>query len=207
MIFTYFTLGLLAAIIGALPLGASNIIVINTTLKHNTKDALKIIVSAGFAELILSFYAMHCNTVVQNFIVKNQWFQITIAFILLCVGGYLFFKKRNDTISKKRRLLKYKYLVGFLSGVLNPPVLVYWLVAIGFINESIYMLSLQSSVAVLLLFFIGIYCGKVLTLYMYCKFSMTIKNKVQNITHITNKVTGILLIVIAMINTVKIYFI
>lgn len=207
MILIYFILGLLAAFVGALPLGASNIIVINTTLKHNTKQAYKIAITAGFAEVILSFYALHCNTIVNNFIARNQWIQIAIVLILLCVGGYLFFKKRNENTSKKKGFIKSKYLTGFLSGILNPPVLVYWLVAISFMNDSAYMLSLQSSVSILFLFFIGVYLGKLFALYLYSKFSLIIKNKVQNIMLVVNKVTGVLLIVIAMINTAKIYFI
>ncbi|WP_299891664.1 LysE family transporter [uncultured Lacinutrix sp.] len=207
MITIYFILGLLAAFIGALPLGASNIIVINTTLKHDAKQALKIAFAAGLAEVILSFYALHCNTIVQSFIEKNQWLQIIIVLILLCIGAYLFFKKQKEKNSKKKKIIQSKYLTGFLSGILNPPVLVYWLVAIGYINDSMYMLSLQSSIAILFLFFIGVYLGKVLTLYLYSKFSLVIKNKVQNITLVVNKVTGVLLIIIAMINTAKIYFI
>lgn len=207
MITIYFVLGLTAAFAGALPLGASNIIVINTTLKQNAKQAFKIAIAAGFAEVILSFYALHCNTIVQHFIAKNQWLQIAIVLFLLCVGGYLFFKKQSENTSKKKRFLKSKYLTGFLSGILNPPVLLYWLVAISFINDSVYMLSLQSSIGVLFLFFAGVYFGKVVTLYLYSKFSLIIKNKVQNITLVLNKVTGILLIVIAVINTAKIYFI
>ena len=207
MILIYFLLGLLAAIVGALPLGASNIIVINTTLKHNARQAFKIAIAAGLAEVILSFYALHCNTVVQNFIAKNQWIQIAIVLVLLCAGAYLFFKKQSENTTKKKGVIKSKYVSGFLSGILNPPVLVYWLVAIGFINDSTYMLSLESSVSILFLFFIGVYLGKLLTLYLYSKFSLIIKNKVQNITLILNKVTGVLLIVIAMLNTAKIYFI
>lgn len=208
MILIYFAIGFIAAVIGALPLGASNIIVINTTLKQNAKQAFKIAVAAGIAEIILSLYALHCNTIVQHFIEKNQWIQFTIIFVLIFVGGYLFFKKEKETVSKKRKGINSKYLTGFLSGILNPPVLVYWLVAIGFINESLYMLSLQSSISVLFLFFSGIYAGKLATLYLYSKFSLIIKHKVQNITLVLNKVTGVLLMSIALINVIKLlYFI
>ncbi len=207
MTMVYFLIGILAASIGALPLGASNIIVINTTLKQNAKQAFKIAIAAGAAEVILSLYALHCNTIVQHFIEKNQWIQFTIIFILILVGGYLFFKKENEAVPKKRRAINSKYLTGFLSGILNPPVLVYWLVAISFINESLYMLSLQSSISILFLFFSGVYVGKLTTLYLYSKFSMIIKHKVQNIALVLNKVTGVLLMTIALINSIKLYFI
>ena len=42
MILIYFFVGILAALLGALPLGASNIAVINTTIKQNAKQAFKI---------------------------------------------------------------------------------------------------------------------------------------------------------------------
>ncbi len=203
----YFLIGILASSIGALPLGTSNIIVVNTTLRQSAKQAFKVAIAAGIAEVILSFYALHCNTMVQHYIEKNQWIQFTIIFILLFVGGFLFFKKENERSSKKRKITSSKYLTGFLSGILNPPVLAYWLVAIGFINESLYMLSFQSSITVLFLFFAGVYVGKLAVLYLYGKFSLIIRDKVQNITTILNKITGVLLVFIALINVVKLYFI
>ena len=55
MIVIYFLIGILASIIGALPLGASNIAVINTTIKQNAKQAFKIAITAGIAEVVLSY--------------------------------------------------------------------------------------------------------------------------------------------------------
>lgn len=207
MIFIYFIIGILASVLGALPLGASNIVVINTTIKQNARQAFKIAVTAGIAEVILSFYALHCNTVVKAFIDRNMWIQFTIIFVLLFAGGLLFFKKQSQNTTKKKSKIQSKYLTGFLLGILNPPVLVYWLLAIGFINESLYMLSLQSSISVLFLFFAGVYFGKVFTLYLYSKCSLLIKNKVHNISLVINKVTGVLLVLIGLTNAIKLYFI
>ena len=205
MILVYFFIGVLASILGALPLGASNIAVINTTLNQNVKQAFKIAIAAGIAEVILSFYALHCNTVVQNFIDNNMWIQVVIVLILLSVGAILFFKKQKQKEYKRKSLVQSKYLTGFLLGILNPPVLIYWIVAIGFLNKSSFGLSLQSSLSVLFLFFSGIYLGKLLTLYLYSKFSMVVKSRVHNINRVINKVTGVLLMVIAVLNVVKLY--
>lgn len=205
MIIAYFFIGVLASILGALPLGASNIAVINTTLNQNVKQAFKIAIAAGIAEVILSFYALHCNTVVQNFIDNNMWIQVVIVLILLCVGAILFFKKQKQKENKRKSLVQSKYLTGFLLGILNPPVLIYWIVAIGFLNKSSFGLSLQSSLSVLFLFFSGIYLGKLLTLYLYSKFSMVVKSRVHNINRVINKVTGVLLMVIAVFHVVKLY--
>ncbi len=75
MILVYFLIGISASILSALPLGASNIAVINTTLKQNAKQAFKIAITAGIAEVILSYYALHCNMVVKDFSITTYGFK------------------------------------------------------------------------------------------------------------------------------------
>ncbi|WP_303318611.1 LysE family transporter [Flavivirga abyssicola] len=205
MVLVYLLIGILAAILGALPLGASNIAVINTTLKQNAKKAFKIAIAAGIAEVMLSYYALHCSVAVKDFFINNLWVQIIVALILFVAGIYLFFKKQSESKTKKRKLTESKYATGFFLGILNPPVLIYWVIAFGIINNNDIMLSLQSSFSVLFLFFCGVYLGKLLTLYSYSRFSLLIKNKVRDISLIVNKVTGVLLIVIAFVQVVKLY--
>ena len=205
MIIIYLFIGIFASVIGALPLGASNIAVINTTLKQNAKQAFKIAVAAGIAEVILSYYALHCNMIVRDFFINNLWIQIVIILLLIVVGGFLFFKKQSEKKAKKRRLTKSNYTTGFLLEILNPPVLIYWVIAFGIINNNDIMLSFKSSLTVLFLFFFGVYIGKLFTLFLYSRFSLLIKNKVQNITLIINKVTGVLLVIIGMLQAVKLY--
>ncbi len=205
MILVYLLVGIIASVLSALPLGASNIAVINTTLKQNAKQAFKIAVTAGIAEVILSYYALHCNLVVKDFFNNNLWVQIIIACLLFAVGSFLFFKKQNVKKIKKIGLTQSKYTTGFLLGILNPPVLIYWVIAFGIMNNNDVMLSLKSSFTVLFLFFFGVYLGKLLTLYFYSKISVIIKNKVQNVTLVVNKITGALLVIISLTQAVNLY--
>jgi len=207
MILVYLFVGLLASILSALPLGASNIAVINTTLKQNTKQALKIAITAGVAEVILSYYALHSNQMVKTFFENNTWVQILIIVILFAVGGFLFFKKQPQSKLKKQGLTKSKYATGFLLGILNPPVLMYWVIAFGVLNNNHIMLSLKSSFLILFVFFLGVYIGKLLTLYGYSKMSVAIKNKVDNTTLVLNKVTGVLLLVISFAQAFQLYLV
>ena len=209
MVFIYFIVGILAALLGALPLGASNIAVINTTIKQNARQAFKIAIAAGIAEVILSYYALHCNMVVKDFFDANIWLQVLIAVILFAVGVFLFLKtaKKSETSSKLKGLKKSKYATGFVLGLLNPPVLIYWIVIYGIINNNDIMLSLKSPLTALFLFFFGVYIGKLLTLYLYSRFSLIIKNKFQNINATINKVTGVLLVLISVVQMVKLYLV
>ncbi|OEK09154.1 hypothetical protein A8C32_10500 [Flavivirga aquatica] len=205
MIIIYLIIGIITAIVSALPFGASNIAVINTTLKQNAKQAFKIAIASGIAEVILSYYALHCNTVIKEFFSDNLWVQITLVFVFFIVGGFLFFKKFPNDKSEKKQLIQSKYVTGFLLGIINPPVLIYWVITYGILKNNDIVLSLQSSFSVLFLFFFGVYLGKLLTLYFYSRISILIKNEVQNIAFMINKVTGVLLISISFIQAIKIY--
>nr|WP_321225442.1 LysE family transporter [uncultured Psychroserpens sp.] len=203
MIILYLVVGVLASFIGALPLGASNIAVINTTINHNAKQAYKIAFAAGIAEVILSYYALHCNMVVRDFFERNMWIQIMVIIVLMAVGSFFFFKKQKEKRSKNSRLFSSNYATGFLLGILNPPVLIYWVVAFGIINNNNLMLSLNSPLMALFLFFTGVYLGKLSTLYLYSKFSMSLKSKIDNVGLVIHKITGVLLVVIGLAQAVK----
>ena len=208
MILLYILLGIITAIIGALPLGASNIAVINATIKHNLKTALKIAITAGISEVLLSAYALNYNMLVKDFFSSNQWLQILISLLLLGIGGFLFFKKNHAEKKKtSKTIFKSHYFSGFFLGLLNPPVLVYWLLVYGIINSNIAMLTMDSSFSVLLLFFLGVYTGKVFTLYLYGKFSLYLQMKFNNINSIVNKFTGSMLFTVGVFQFIKLYFI
>ena len=191
--------------VGALPLGASNVAVINTTLKQNAKQALKIALTAGIAEVILSYYALHCNMFIRDFFNNNMWIQAVIVLLLLVIGSYLFFKKKSERTLRKSKLVSSNYTTGFLLGILNPPVLIYWIIAFGIINSNDIMLSLASSLPILFLFFFGVYLGKIFTLYLYSRFSVFIKSRVQNMSLILNRVTGVLIVIIGLLQAMKLY--
>ena len=204
MLFIYFFIGFSASTLGALPLGASNIAVINMTLKQNVNQAFKIAIAASIGEVILSFYALHCNIFVQDFINRNMWIQVAIAGLLLVIGAFLVFKKQSSNSKKKRSLVHSKYATGLFLGLLNPPVLIFWIVVIGMINMHNYNLTFQSPLFILLLFFTGVYLGKLFTLYSYSKFSVFIKSRSNNINLMVNKITGVLLILIGLVQTIRV---
>ncbi|NER12591.1 LysE family transporter [Leptobacterium flavescens] len=201
----YFFIGIIATFFGALPLGTVNISVINTTIKENMNTAMKIAFAAGFAEIILSFYALHCSMAVTGFISTNDWLQITLTVLVLCFGVFMLLKKQKEVSEQKKSAFNSKYLSGFILGLINPPVLLYWIFVIEFLNRNNYSLTMSDSLTLVFLFFAGVYLGKVLTLYLYGKSSMLIKNKFANISKTVNKFIGILLIAIAAIQFIRLF--
>ncbi|MFD0863677.1 LysE family transporter [Sungkyunkwania multivorans] len=201
----YFFIGIVATFFGAIPLGTVNLSVISTTLKQDVRSAMKIALAAGFAEIILSFFALHCSLGFTNFIETHQWIQVSIVLLLLAIGLLLFFKKQktaNDTIQKR---FSSKYGIGFFLGLLNPPVVVYWILAISYIDMKAVPLSVHTPIIILIIFFLGVYIGKVLTLFLYSKISAAIKNKLHTVAQRMNKVMGALLVLISIIQSVKLF--
>lgn len=212
---TYLLLGFITSIIGALPLGTTNVAVINTTIKENIQNALKIVYTAALAELILVIIALNFNMQIENFITMNVWLQFAIAGLLLVIGIILFvgrkecIKDENQEciLIKKRRFNPSKQMLGFILGLVNPTVLIYWILVISFLRKNMFHLDITLEYTLLILFLIGVFLGKSMTLYAYGKFSHSLKKKMKHITTKVNRVIGILLLCVSVFQFSKlIYF-
>ena len=209
----YFLLGLITAIIGALPLGTTNVAVINTTIKEHVKNALNIVYTAALAEHILVLVAISLNTKIENFVNTNIWLQYTIAFILLTVGIVLVLGRKEcvkdeneECILIKKRYNISKRMLGFILGLINPTVLIYWILVISFLNKKMLYLTIDIELLLLILFLTGVFLGKVITLYAYGKFSHILKTKMKNITTRINRIIGVLLVCGSIFQFVKLFF-
>ncbi|MDT0558994.1 LysE family transporter [Ichthyenterobacterium sp. W332] len=209
----YFLIGSLTAILGALPLGTTNVAVINTTIKEDVKQALKIIYPAAIAELFLITIAINFNMQIENFVDMNIWLQYSIAIIMLAIGVFLFFGRKEcikdeneECIIIKKRYNISKQTLGFILGFFNPTVLVYWILVISFLNKKMIYLTTKIDYSLLFLFIVGAFIGKVITLYIYGKFSHLLKIRVKNMTQKINRVIGILLVFVSLVQFIKLLY-
>ncbi|NQY29561.1 MAG: LysE family transporter [Flavobacteriaceae bacterium] len=209
----YFFTGLLVAIIGALPLGTVNVAVINTTIKENISSALKIVFPAAIGELLLILFAISYFKTIQEFISQNNWLEYIIMLLLFVIGIVLIFGKKNcikdengECLVTKNKVRLSKEGIGFLLGLFNPTVLIYWLLVISFLSTKMIQLNLNTDLLLLSAFFFGAFIGKSITLYGYGKCSHILKMKVKGITTTINKVIGSLLLIVVVIQMIKISF-
>ncbi|MBQ4818634.1 LysE family transporter [Aquimarina sp. MMG016] len=206
MITLYLILGLLTAILGALPLGAVNIAVINTTIKESTQKALYIAAAAGIGEVFLALFALHCSMELSGFFEQNQWIQIVFILLFLFIGIYFLMVKSKLETPKKRlqlNLRKSKFLTGFSLAFLNPPVIIYWIIAISLTNKHLFKLNTQISLLALILFFLGIYLGKISTLYLYSRWGNKMAQKQGGSKAKLFKIIGTALITLSFFQGIK----
>lgn len=201
MIFTVFLIGFIVTIIGAVPPGASNLAVIKTTVQENIYQSLKISYGSGIGEVLLAFTAFSSGMVVQEFFAMHIWLQFLIAGVLGTAGIY--FVKTKQVEKRDSRKYSSKYLTGFALSVINPPVLIYWVIVFSVLRSS-FSLGLESSTLGFILFFIGVFLGKVTTLYGYGKLGTRIqKKKPDTSSSSLNRMIGVVLISLSLIQTAK----
>ncbi len=208
MITFYLILGIFASIIGALPLGAVNLAVINTTIHEDTKKAFRITLAAGIGEVLLAVFALHCSLELTDFFENNRWIQMVIISIFLIIGIYFLVrknKKENSRTLPNLGLKKSKFLTGFSLAFLNPPVIIYWIIAISLTNKHLFELTLRTPLIALLLFFSGIYLGKITTLYLYSKWGNKMAQQSEDSKTKLFKIIGIVLIVVSFVQTIKFF--
>ena len=200
MTFLLFLIGITATIVGALPPGASNLAVIKTTVNENIKQGLKISYGAGIGEVILAFLALSFGFVIKEYFVMHTWIQITLIVVLFIVGIYLVRTKPKEV--KDPSSYSSKYATGFILSFINPPVLIYWVVVFSMLHKN-YNFDSMAALPVLILFFSGVFLGKVLTLYGYGKLGYLIQNKKSNFKCFINRLIGVILIVISVVQVVR----
>ncbi|WP_025667224.1 LysE family transporter [Aquimarina megaterium] len=196
----YLFLGIVTAVIGALPLGAVNLAVIHTSVKENIKNASYIALAAGIGEVLLALFALHSSMELSDFFRENQWIQIAFIILFFSIGVYfLLFKNKINTKhkSKKLKLSKSKFLTGFSLAILNPPVIIYWVLAISLVNKYIFKLTVQNPLISLFLFFLGVYLGKIGTLYFYSRWGNKIAQQPGDSKAKLSRTIGIILVVIS----------
>lgn len=204
----YLLAGIFVSITGALPLGAVNIAVINTSVKENIKKASYIIFAAGTGELFLALFALNFSKELSAFFQDNQWIQITFSIFFLSLGIYfILFKNQKQKYKNtlKTKLPDSKLITGFLLAILNPPVILYWILSISIVNKYIFELTPKIPLLFLLLFFFGIYLGKTGTLFFYGRWgNKMVQQKGVSKSKIF-RVIGIVLVAISIFQSIKLF--
>jgi len=204
----YFFIGILATIVAAIPPGAANIAVVNTVVKHSVTKALFLIVGAGAGEVLISYLALHSSMTLTSYFQENPWVQI-IVFLLFFVAGLFFLFRRKYKLYDKKlsetTIQPLRFLTGLLLAFLNPPVLIFWVLALTLIHKHVLMVSDMSPWLVLLLFFTGVFVGKVAVLFGYAKWGKHVEHGKNNTKRTIDLFLGVGLLVIGFIQSIRFF--
>lgn len=201
MILLAFLIGTIATVLGALPPGASNLAVIKTTLSKGYKDALKVTYGASLGEMLLAFIAFSSGMVVQDFFNMHLWVQYLVAAVLGAAGIY-FLLHTSQQRAQEQQKKRSKHLLGFTLSVVNPPVLVYWILVFSLLHNSP-TLGFEESTPWIVLFLAGVFFGKFATLYGYSKLGLHVQKKKSSEGSHINRYIGVTLVLLACMQVTK----
>jgi len=202
MTLLYSFIGFVAAVIAASPPGAANIVVMNTTINGTVKKAMYVVLGAGMGEVLLSLLALHCVMNFTDYFKENPWVQITIFTLFIMTGAFFLLRNTFNIRSRNSSEKKVKaprFITGFLLAFVNPPVLIFWVLAFTIIHKYVLKVSDMSPLLTLLLFFSGVYIGKILTLYFYGKWSVKLEKNKNGNTSRKDIILGVALVLVGVI--------
>ena len=206
MILGYSFIGLFLASLGGAAPGASNLAVIKTTTKDSFQKGMRIAIGAGFGEILLAFMALCYSSFLTQFFEMNTWLQLSFM-ILFFIIGILFFFSVRLTFSRQGAKIKprshSKFMTGFILSVLNPPVLLFWILGISLTQKYLLPLTDMSSLLTLFFFFLGVFLGKTGILYLYAKLGKGWQQKKKTDPSKLNRVIGIALIVLSSLQGIR----
>ncbi|MEM7187615.1 MAG: LysE family transporter [Bacteroidota bacterium] len=198
----YLLLGFTITIVAAAPPGAANIVVMNTVSKRSLQQAMRIVVGAGLGEVVLSMIALHCTMNFSTYFKQNSWIQISV-FVLFILAGVFFLLRNRVRLSTPKPAIRSKvfpkFVTGFLLAFLNPPVLIFWVLAFSLANEFALEVTDMSPLLTLSLFFLGVYAGKVATLYVYGKWGKQMEQHDRNRSSKKHLFIGVALLMVGLV--------
>ncbi|PQB05108.1 LysE family transporter [Aureitalea marina] len=209
MIILFLLIGLILAAVGGAPLGASNIAVVSAATSGNQIRARRLILGAGLGEVALAFLAVCYSSLLAEFFQMNPWVQASFIglFFLVGIGFLLATRLRHFPKVKTPKLPETALSSGFLLAFLNPPVLLFWILAIGLSSRYLLPISDQSSILVLSLFFLGVMLGKAMILQAYALYGKRIQERGAGDKNKLYRLIGVVLIVLSTLQGLRFFLI
>lgn len=207
MMFWYLLIGLFTAIIAAIPPGAANYVVIKERIQQEKNSLHKLIWGAGLGELFIAGFALQYAMKLTYFFKQNQWFQISIAFVVLSLGIWMLLKpkKKNPTRTKKETAIQIpKFIKGILLAAINPPVLVYWVLVFSALSMYANKMLLNAPWETIIFFLFGIFLGKISVLYGYSYWGKKIASS-HNASVLISKTLGVALVIVGSFQSFRLF--
>ena len=199
-IITSFFIATVISFSGSLQLGPVNMHVIQTAINSNFRTSLLVAIGGCIPEIIYCTIAFGGSELIIH---NKQWFnyfQIAAIFIFLIIGATALFKKYQSKVIERSGPAP--FLSGFILGILNPMLITFWISVITFLHQ--FNIAVTKTVYTQVAFVLGTAAGAFLLLLTFA--IIVTKNKpsfIQNNQERINKILGLIFIILAVIQFLK----
>ncbi len=195
----HFAIGFIAAVIGAVPFGLVNLSVVDSTLNHGERSSFLVSAGATLIEIVFVLLAVFLGSRLAGYIENSQWVEFFILVVLLAAGISFFLRKNKG--SDKEMFIMPAFLKGMFLNILSVQVLLYWFVAVAYLQANDQIVFTQECIVS---FTLAVALGKMLTLLFYRLLAKKIKSKSSVISRKINYIIGTILVGLAAVQLVKI---
>jgi len=196
MLVFFFLTGLIISALGSIPVSSTNVAVVTTAMDKSLKKAMLIAYGAALGSTLLAFLALFYHRLFTNYFEKNQWLHILFLAVFFLIGVFILLRNKmnlsfENPLNKKWQVSD--FYKGAILSFLNPPALIFWILVISLVNTYLLSVTKSSPIFYLVLFFCGIFFGRITTLYIYGRMGRK-KEKKKKDNEIIYQIIGFALI-------------
>ncbi len=175
----------------------------NITLKKGFQDGFQFSLGAAIVEIGEVALAIAFGSLIQSLLSENIGLQIIIIVVFMVVGFYYLFSIPRPVLKSKIKIKVSPFFKGVMVAIANPQAIPFWVFLLTFISQYF---ELNFEGPGLLLFFIGVFLGKLGALSLFAYTSKFLRPKLELSCKIINKTLGVILIFIGLAQVYKIFF-
>jgi len=192
----YLVASVVISFLGTLPIGLITLTIAQRTITQGKNAGMKVALGATIMEFVYTFIAVKALDFFNENVHLNQSIKIVSAILFLIVGLYLLFKKPKKEIEIKGKESYKNFIAGLIVGTMNFLIVPFW-IFFGLLLES-YGMAFEDY-SKLVVFSIGSALGALIGFILYIWFSALIKEKLTAVTKYTNKIFGILFLILSLV--------
>jgi len=191
-------IAIVITIIGALPFGLVNLTVMDIAYQNGNHQAMRVAHGAAWIEVLFGVLAVGAGGFINEYSTDHYLFK-HLFLIIPGIIGMVFLVKKKSTHAPAS-IGQHGFMKGLLSNLVSVQVLMYWLVAIAYLNSR---LPFNFTLLNILLFTMGIWLGKMGVLWTYSYFSHKILSHSNFLAQNINRFIGVILILTVIIQILK----
>lgn len=196
----YFLTAFAASLLGAIPFGLVNLSVLQVAVTRGQKATWSVAHGATIIEIGYAIIGLMTGNAIFKLFNNEQTINGFI-FLVLVVMGLAFLMRKNQVKTSQNTTLG-GFVYGIMLNLLSLQVLLYWIIASGYLLSRDLLTLNHISV---IIFLLAIWMGKMTVLHAYAVMGQQIISRSQKISKNINRIIGSILISLALINAIR-YF-
>jgi len=202
-----FFITLLTSFLGTLPFGPINLSMVDVTLRNSLRAGLWFSIAAALVEMVQSVVALYGSSWLSKMMVDGPWLKILGFAIFVVLGLVFYFKKTQDPndaeLQERCRKKGSHFINGLIISLLNPQAIPFWIIVLAFLHSAeIMSLNQSSPLPNIVSFLFGAALGKLGALMVFGIMSQTVISRASTLRENLNRIIGVILIVIGVMQAV-----